>query len=58
MHSPRLFDSIPEAKPATPLLDRIASPADLRELDVEQLPQLAGVRDITDHSDRSNANYT
>ncbi len=25
---------------------------------LEQLPQLAGVRDITDHSDRSNAYYT
>ena len=41
MHSPRLFDSIPEARPSTPLLDGIATPADLRQLDVEQLPQLA-----------------
>ena len=41
MHSPRLFDRIPEAKPSTPLLDRVASPADLRKLDQGQLPQLA-----------------
>ncbi len=41
MHSPRLFDRIPEAKPSTPLLDRVTSPVELRELSAEQLPQLA-----------------
>ncbi|MBN0986290.1 1-deoxy-D-xylulose-5-phosphate synthase [Amphritea pacifica] len=33
--------AIPESRPQTPLLDQISIPADLRQLTVEQLPQLA-----------------
>ncbi|WP_075184933.1 1-deoxy-D-xylulose-5-phosphate synthase [Teredinibacter haidensis] len=36
-----MFDEIPIERPATPLLDAIDEPADLRELDEKQLPQLA-----------------
>ncbi len=36
-----MFDEIPLKRPTTPLLDLIDSPADLRQLDREQLPQLA-----------------
>ncbi|BBB24926.1 1-deoxy-D-xylulose-5-phosphate synthase [Amphritea japonica] len=36
-----MFYSIPESRPATPLLDSIASPADLRQLSPEQLPKVA-----------------
>lgn len=36
-----MFEEIPRQRPSTPLLDRIDSPADLRSLDEEQLPQLA-----------------
>lgn len=36
-----MFNEIPTSRPATPLLDSIDSPADLRALDEEQLPQLA-----------------
>ena len=36
-----MFTEIPRQRPATPLLDRINSPADLRALDAEQLPDLA-----------------
>ncbi|RTE67270.1 1-deoxy-D-xylulose-5-phosphate synthase [Amphritea opalescens] len=36
-----MFYAIPEDRPVTPLLDSINSPADLRPLSVEQLPQLA-----------------
>ncbi len=35
-----MFDEIPEKRPHTPLLDTINSPADLRELDEKQLPEL------------------
>ena len=38
---PRTFREIPLARPDTPLLDRINLPKDLRELEKEQLPQLA-----------------
>jgi 1-deoxy-D-xylulose-5-phosphate synthase len=37
-----MLKQIPTARPATPLLDSIDSPADLRRLDEEQLPHLAG----------------
>jgi 1-deoxy-D-xylulose-5-phosphate synthase len=40
MSTPRQFDSIPQTPPGTPLLDRVASPADLRALDVRQLAEL------------------
>lgn len=36
-----MFNEIPTSRPATPLLDSIDSPADLRLLDEKQLPQLA-----------------
>ncbi|MET0379187.1 MAG: 1-deoxy-D-xylulose-5-phosphate synthase [Spongiibacteraceae bacterium] len=36
-----MFEQIPTQRPATPLLDHIDSPADLRQLDEDQLPQLA-----------------
>ncbi|WP_183909181.1 1-deoxy-D-xylulose-5-phosphate synthase [Simiduia aestuariiviva] len=36
-----MFNEIPRQRPATPLLDRIETPADLRELDVSLLPQVA-----------------
>jgi 1-deoxy-D-xylulose-5-phosphate synthase len=36
-----MFNEIPTSRPATPLLDCIDSPADLRLLDEKQLPQLA-----------------
>jgi len=36
-----MFNEIPTSRPATPLLDSIDSPADLRSLDEKQLPQLA-----------------
>lgn len=35
-----MFTDIPASRPATPLLDTIDSPADLRLLDEEQLPQV------------------
>jgi 1-deoxy-D-xylulose-5-phosphate synthase len=37
----RMFNEIPTNRPATPLLDSIDSPADLRVLDEKLLPQLA-----------------
>ena len=37
----RIYHHIPEHRPATPLLDQIDSPRDLRELSRRQLPQLA-----------------
>jgi 1-deoxy-D-xylulose-5-phosphate synthase len=36
-----MFDQIPTKRPATPLLDRINSPADLRELEEKQLEAVA-----------------
>ena len=36
-----MLDEIPTIRPETPLLDRVQCPADLRELDLELLPQLA-----------------
>ena len=36
-----MFNEIPRQRPETPLLDTIHKPADLRQLDEEQLPQLA-----------------
>ncbi len=36
-----LFQEIPLTRPATPLLDQISLPEDLRKLDVNQLPQLS-----------------
>jgi len=39
--SPSMFNEIPRQRPATPLLDSIDSPLELRALDVAQLPQLA-----------------
>ena len=36
-----MFNEIPRHRPPTPLLDTIDSPADLRRLDEQQLPQLA-----------------
>ncbi|WP_417595839.1 1-deoxy-D-xylulose-5-phosphate synthase [Oceanospirillum sp.] len=36
-----LFQEIPLARPSTPLLDQVAVPEDLRQLDINQLPQLA-----------------
>ncbi len=38
---PFMYQNIPLARPATPLLDSIASPADVRALKTGQLPQLA-----------------
>lgn len=37
----KLFQEIPTSRPVTPLLDQVNTPADLRELDEQQLPQLA-----------------
>ena len=37
----KLFQEIPVTRPATPLLDRVTFPADLRQLDEAQLLQLA-----------------
>jgi 1-deoxy-D-xylulose-5-phosphate synthase len=39
--APLMFTEIPLQRPATPLLDSLADPADLRRLSAEQLPQLA-----------------
>ena len=36
-----MYNEIPTSRPLTPLLDTIDSPADLRELNEKQLPQLA-----------------
>ncbi|WP_045855758.1 1-deoxy-D-xylulose-5-phosphate synthase [Teredinibacter purpureus] len=36
-----MFDEIPTERPATPLLDEVNTPADLRKLDEKQLPSLA-----------------
>lgn len=36
-----MLNEIPLVRPATPLLDQIDSPADLKQLQVDQLPQLA-----------------
>ncbi|MBU2885320.1 1-deoxy-D-xylulose-5-phosphate synthase [Gilvimarinus agarilyticus] len=36
-----MLNEIPQTRPATPLLDRIDSPADLRELTEKELPKLA-----------------
>jgi 1-deoxy-D-xylulose-5-phosphate synthase len=40
-YNPSMLKEIPLARPLTPLLDTIGSPAQLRELDIEQLPQVA-----------------
>jgi len=37
----KVFDHIPKARPHTPLLDHIDTPADLKRLDIQQLPQVA-----------------
>ena len=36
-----MLDEIPANRPQTPLLDQIADPADLRQLEVAQLAELA-----------------
>lgn len=36
-----MFEEIPRSRPQTPLLDQVNSPADLRQLDEKQLPELA-----------------
>lgn len=36
-----MFNEIPHSRPNTPLLDSVTLPSDLRQLDKEQLPQLA-----------------
>ncbi len=41
MHEPYTFKEIPSQRPNTPLLDRIDTPDQLRELPAEQLTQLA-----------------
>lgn len=41
MSTPRLFDDIPTTRPNTPLLDTINLPVDLKNLESEQLLQLA-----------------
>jgi 1-deoxy-D-xylulose-5-phosphate synthase len=41
MHEPYTFKEIPSQQPNTPLLDRIDTPVQLRELPAEQLTQLA-----------------
>ena len=41
MYQSHVFQGIPTRRPNTPLLDRISSPAQLRLLPEEQLPQLA-----------------
>lgn len=38
---PKTFDDIPLVRPETPLLDTIDRPFHLRELEPEQLPELA-----------------
>jgi 1-deoxy-D-xylulose-5-phosphate synthase len=38
---PKVFEEIPLERPATPLLDQVRWPAELRKLDEEQLEQLA-----------------
>lgn len=42
MHDTTIFKEIPSRQPNTPLLDRIDTPDQLRELDEDQLSQLAG----------------
>lgn len=37
----KLFDQIPEHCPDTPLLDQIQWPADLRDMNIDQLPEVA-----------------
>ncbi|MGI9293252.1 MAG: 1-deoxy-D-xylulose-5-phosphate synthase, partial [Pseudomonadales bacterium] len=37
----KMFEALPSAPPATPLLDSVALPQDLRQLNEQQLPQLA-----------------
>jgi 1-deoxy-D-xylulose-5-phosphate synthase len=37
----KVFDHIPKTRPSTPLLDRVDTPADLKKLSLNQLPQLA-----------------
>lgn len=37
----KVFNHIPQGRPATPLLDRINTPADTRQLDITQLRELA-----------------
>ncbi|EAR08874.1 1-deoxy-D-xylulose-5-phosphate synthase [Reinekea blandensis] len=37
----KVFDHIPKLRPSTPLLDTVETPADLRQLPMHQLPQLA-----------------
>ncbi len=41
MHEPYTFKEIPSRRPNTPLLDRIDTPIQLRELQADQLTQLA-----------------
>ena len=41
MHEPYTFQEIPSQRPNTPLLDRIDTPVQLRQLPAEQLTQLA-----------------
>ncbi len=41
MTTPRQYDCFPEQRPNTPLLDQAPLPAALRQLDEDQLPQLA-----------------
>lgn len=36
-----MFDEIPKTRPSTPLLDQANNPAELKQLDEEQLPELA-----------------
>ncbi|MFB3080138.1 MAG: 1-deoxy-D-xylulose-5-phosphate synthase N-terminal domain-containing protein, partial [Lysobacterales bacterium] len=40
-YNPPMLKEIPLTRPATPLLDQVDSPARLREMEAEQLPQLA-----------------
>ncbi|BES72662.1 1-deoxy-D-xylulose-5-phosphate synthase [Marinobacter nanhaiticus D15-8W] len=42
MHDTTIFKEIPSRQPNTPLLDRVDTPEQLRELDEDQLSQLAG----------------
>lgn len=37
----KIFDTIPQERPSTPLLDQIITPSDVRNLEEEQLPILA-----------------
>lgn len=41
MSKPRLFENFPKNPPATPLLDRVNLPADLKSFDENLLPQVA-----------------